>query len=162
MKVLISSLLLLAGAAVFFWAQSGSTVSSSFAKGHIVTVKVDSVTINWEKMNHDEREEYMRHVVMPKMRKVFADFNADKYGKINCKTCHGDGASDQSFKMPNPKLPKLPKTSEGFSELNNKHPEMMKFMMQTVKPVMASLLQMPQYDMKTGKGFGCSNCHTSE
>ncbi len=162
MKLLLCIALVFVGGLLLLAAGTGTITLSSFAKGHLTALKADTVTIDWEKMNHDDREEYMRHVVMPKMRKVFADFDANKYGKINCKTCHGDGASDQSFKMPNPKLPKLPKTSEGFAELNKKHPEMMKFMMETVKPTMASLLNMPPFDPKTHKGFGCSNCHTTE
>ena len=111
-------------------------------------------------MDHEAREDYMRNVVMPKMRKVFADFNAEKFPKINCKTCHGEGVTNETFKMPNPKLPKLPSAESGWTELNAKKPEMMKFMMEVVKPEMAKLLNIPQRDKDHPKGFGCTNCHT--
>src|SRR5436309_10892457 len=71
-------------------------------------------TINWDKMDHSERMAYMKKVVLPTMRKEFADFDSKHFAKINCKTCHGAGAEDDSYKMPNPDLPKLPNSKEGW------------------------------------------------
>ena len=42
------------------------------------------------------------------MKKVFQAYDAKAYAKFTCATCHGDGATDGKFKMPNAKLPKLP------------------------------------------------------
>jgi hypothetical protein len=94
------------------------------------------------------------------MRQVFAAFNSEKYGRINCKTCHGEGATNESFSMPNPKLRKLPSTPEGFQELMEKDSAIMNFMIHQVKPTMAELLGMTQFDPTTNPGgFGCHNCH---
>jgi len=38
----------------------------------------------------------------------------------------------------------------------------MDFMMQKVKPKMAELLGMPEYDEEHPDGFGCQFCHTFE
>ena len=63
--------------------------------------------------------------------------------------------------MPNPELPKLPKSPEGFKELAEKKPEMMKFMGQTVKPTVAALLGQEPWEPQNPKGFGCIGCHES-
>ena len=34
-----------------------------------------------------------------------------------------------------------------------------RFMAAEVKPKMAELLNLPEYDPTTGQGFGCFNCH---
>ncbi len=122
----------------------------------------DNSTTAWKDMNHQQREEYMKKVVMPKMKAEFIAFDAKHFGRMNCMTCHGDGAKDETFKMPNPKLPKLPSTPEGFQKLKEKFPDMLNFMSTTVKPDMAGLLGMPAYSQQNPKGFGCNNCHTSE
>src|SRR5439155_15911662 len=46
----------------------------------------------WKDMNKDQRKQYMRKVVFPKMAQDFASFDAKKYGDMTCETCHGDGA----------------------------------------------------------------------
>ncbi len=71
---------------------------------------------------------------------------------------HGAGATDGTFKMPNAELPKLPKSPEGFKELAEKKPAMMKFMRETVKPTVAALLGLEQWPQNQ-KGFGCTGCH---
>jgi hypothetical protein len=115
----------------------------------------------WKDMEREERVTYMRTVVLPRMRQLFAEFNPEEFPRINCKTCHGDGATNESFEMPNPKLPKLPSTTEGFQELMKKDSAAMVFMMRKVKPEMAKLLGMPPSDPQTQPdGFGCGNCHT--
>lgn len=102
----------------------------------------------------------MKSTVMPKMKDEFSAFDAKRFGEMNCKTCHGDGAADGSFKMPNAKLPPVPATKEGFEKLMKKKPEICKFMMEKVTPDMAGLLGEPAYDPKTQQGFGCHGCHT--
>lgn len=115
----------------------------------------------WKKMNREERIQYMRQTVLPKMRQEFAAFDPVKYERINCKTCHGEGVTNETYKMPNPKLPKLPSTSKGFAVLMEKDTAIMGFMVHTVKPQMAELLGMPP-SMKGVEGFGCGNCHLFE
>ncbi len=123
-------------------------------------VKADSV-INWEKMTHDQRKAYMKDVIMPKIKPIFVQFDAKKFRDMKCATCHGEGAHNGQFKMPNPELPKLPNTRALFQKLVRDKPQWMEFMDKTVKPSMANLLSMPLFDPKTGKGFSCGNCHTT-
>jgi hypothetical protein len=95
------------------------------------------------------------------MKDDFATFDAKHYGGMNCATCHGDGAKNGTFKMPNPKLPKL-NPANGFKKHMDKKPEVTKFMMEKVVPDMAKLLDTQPYDPKTNTGFGCMSCHPIE
>ena len=60
--------------------------------------------------------EYMKSVVAPRMKQVFVNFSPDRFGKMNCVTCHGDSATDGSFKMPNPKLPEAAELARRLQE----------------------------------------------
>lgn len=113
----------------------------------------------WKDMSKQERAAFMKKTVMPRMSADFVAFDAKEFGEMSCATCHGDGAKDKSFKMPNPKLPKLVPTEEGFRKLSADHPDMMKFMGQKVLPDMVALLGVAPYDPKTHQGFGCFACH---
>jgi hypothetical protein len=80
---------------------------------------------------------------------------------MSCVTCHGAGAKEGKFKMPNASLPKLdPK--DGFAKHQKKTPAVTKFMMETVAPEVGKLLGMPPYNPETKQGFGCFNCHTMQ
>jgi hypothetical protein len=114
----------------------------------------------WAEMNKDQRMEYMKSVVAPRMKQVFVTFSPDRFGKMNCVTCHGDSATAGTFKMPNPKLPKLPNSPDGFKKLAAERPAVMEFMKNEVKPKMAALLGKPEYNPGTRSGFGCMECHT--
>jgi hypothetical protein len=116
----------------------------------------------WESMTKDQRKEYMKTAVMPQMKQTFVAFNADRYKAMNCVTCHGDGATDGKFTMPNPKLPKLPAAAAGFQKLMSEKPAVMQFMAMKVKPQMAHLLGMPEWTPESKTGFGCFQCHTKE
>jgi hypothetical protein len=119
--------------------------------------------IAWAAMTFEQRKAYMKTAVFPKMKERFTAFDAAHYGnKFNCATCHGDGAADGTFKMPNPKLPKLPATPEGFKQLMTDKPQMFEFMAKQVKPTMASLLGLPEFTPENHSGFGCMECHTKQ
>lgn len=119
-------------------------------------------TVDWAAMSKDQRKQYMKTVVMPQMKQTFAAFNGDRYKSMTCLTCHGDGVMQGKFTMPNPKLPKLPSTPEGFQKLMSEKPAVMQFMATKVKPQMAHLLGMPEFTPQTKTGFGCFQCHTKE
>lgn len=116
----------------------------------------------WKEMTAQERGKYMKDVVVPHMKPAFQAFDADEFKKFDCATCHGTKAKARKFKMPNPGLPALPATPAGFAPLMEKKPKMMKFMGEVVKPHMAALLGLPEFDPKQPEagGFGCTGCHT--
>jgi hypothetical protein len=116
--------------------------------------------IDWKSMDKKARGKYMKDVVMPKMKEVFTAFDAKKYANMQCMTCHGSGATNGSFAMPNPELPQLPADMSKFKEWAAKKPQMTEFMVKHVKPEMAKLLNEPEYNPETKVGFGCAECHT--
>jgi hypothetical protein len=119
-------------------------------------------SVRWVDMTKQQRGQYMASVVMPQMKELFRSFDAKKFAEFNCKTCHGQDAKDRGFEMPNPGLRELPSTQEGWGALAKDEPEFMAFMSQKVKPQMAALLDIPEYDPKNPQpgAFGCNNCHT--
>ena len=126
------------------------------------TVVHSDTVIDWSNMSKNERKEYMKKVVLPKMKPIMRQFDSKKFADVKCKTCHGYGARNGQFKMPNPELPKLPATRAGFEKLMKNKPQWMEFMSKTIKPSMANLLSLKPFNMKTGKGFGCGNCHMTK
>ena len=118
--------------------------------------------IDWEHMSEADKKKYMKSTVLPAMKKEFQTFDAKTYKKFNCATCHGEGATDGKFKMPNAKLPKLPQPTDraGFMALQQKKPDAVKFMGTVVKPKMAELLGLAEWTPATPTGFGCYQCHT--
>ena len=115
----------------------------------------------WTEMTHEQKLDFMKKVFMPKMKAEFLAFDAKTYEKMNCETCHGDGAKAGTFDMPNPKIHKL-KVDPGFKTEMGKHPEATKFMMEKVVVDARELLGLSPYDPKTHEGFGCLGCHTEK
>ena len=104
----------------------------------------------------------MKTAVLPKMGSLFHDFDAKRYADPKCVLCHGSGAKDGSFKMPNPELPKLDLTPAGMKAMHAKFAPIVEFMSKKVVPTMAGLLGEQPYDPKTQQGFGCLECHTKK
>jgi hypothetical protein len=144
-------------------ASSASAATSASAAPSTSAAPSASVAAapSWKTMTHEQKMGIMKSKVLPKMSEDFMAVDKKKYAEFSCKTCHGDAAvKDGSFKMPNPKLPKLPTDPAGFKALSTKKPEVMKFMMEKVKPDMVSLLGVEAYEPgKNETGFGCYNCH---
>ena len=115
----------------------------------------------WKDMDKKQRAEWMKTVVMPKMAKSFQGFDAKDFKDFTCVTCHGPGAKQGKFKMPNAGLPKLD-PADSFKKHMTKKPEITKYMMMSVVPEMADALQVPKYDPQTHQGFGCFNCHVAK
>jgi hypothetical protein len=107
----------------------------------------------WDKRTKAQKLATMKHVVMPKMGAAFKNVDAKRYEEFTCATCHGVGARDHSYAMPNPQLPKLDKATV------EKHPEMTKFMKDVVVPEMAKAIGEQPWSPETKKGFGCGECH---
>jgi mono/diheme cytochrome c family protein len=138
-------------------ADAGATAEKAPAPAAVGAPKID-----WAHASVAEKKKYMKSTVLPEMKKAFQEYDAKTYKKFTCATCHGDGATDGKFKMPNAKLPKLPTAQEGFMALQKKKPDAVKFMGTVVKPKMAGLLGLPEWTPQKMDGFGCYQCHTKE
>ncbi len=117
---------------------------------------------DWDKWTHEEKLAWMKSNVVSKMHDLFVAVDAPRYGDMSCKTCHGMGATEGTFTMPNEALPKLDPSPAGFATLSKTNPKMFEFMMKQVEPTMASLLGKQPYDEKTKIGFNCFRCHTKK
>lgn len=115
-------------------------------------------------MTKQQRGKYMGAVVLPKMRELFRSYNGEKYAAIGCDTCHGKDARARAFEMPNPEIMPLPATQEDWGKVMQEKPDMLKFMGEKVKPEMAKLLGLPEYNPQSPQpgALGCSACHTSK
>jgi hypothetical protein len=139
------------------------TGAASAADTAPAATPTDAKKVDWENMSFGQRKKLMKSAVLPELKKAFESFDAKKYQKFTCATCHGDGATDGKFKMPNAKLPKLPSPTDraAFAALQQKKPEVVKFMGTVVTPKVAQLLGLPEWSPQNPKGFGCYACHTS-
>ncbi len=113
----------------------------------------------WAKMDAKERYQYMKTTVLPALKTSFETYDPNRFAKMNCETCHGPDPQARNYKMPNPDLPKINGAND-FAEARKKYPGAVEFMMTSVEPTMAALLQDPPWTPKRPKGFGCYRCHT--
>jgi hypothetical protein len=117
----------------------------------------------WTDMNHEARQKFMKDVFMPKMKVEFAAFDP-KFQTMDCKTCHGAGAEDGSFEMPNPQIKPLPNNEAAFVAWVSKDAaagRFAEFMVKKVEPMTGELLHLSVFDPKTKTGdVSCSTCHT--
>ena len=116
--------------------------------------------VAWADMNDEQRHDYMKNTVLPQMKETFVAFDAEEFAEMDCKTCHGPGVDDKSFKMPNPDLMPLDFSPGAMEALDEDHQKVAKWMGETVLPQMANLLGEKPYDPATQQGFGCLGCHT--
>lgn len=116
----------------------------------------------FDDLSREEQVDYMKTIVLPTMHPMFRDWEPDEFQEMTCAACHGKGAQDRTFEMPNPDLPRLPGGPDGFERLMAEEPEATTFMAQVVVPRMAALLGEKPYDPETKKGFGCFDCHMTE
>jgi hypothetical protein len=109
-------------------------------------------------------EENRHEVILPQLKETFVAFDA-RFATMTWATCHGEGVTDGSYKMPSASVPKLPGSEEAFYEYikDPEHARWSQFMMDKVWPQMATLLKVPMFDPSThADGFSCNNCHTLE
>ena len=157
------SLALVAVALAFVGTSLSLPGAASAADPAPAAAEAAATKVDWETMTFDQRKRLMKAKVLPQLKKAFQAVNPKRYDKFTCATCHGDGAATGKFKMPNPKLPKLPAPTDraGFEALQQKKPEVFKFMETVVKPTVAGILGLPEWSPQSPKGFGCFACHTS-
>lgn len=119
---------------------------------HATTVLPD---VPFDELDHGQRLEFMKRVVLPKMRPLFQGHDATRFAKFGCKTCHGASVDNGEYHMPNDKLPKL-----NFADMSKFKPGDIEFMKTEVLPTMAQLLKQPVRSEEKPDGFGCLECHT--
>lgn len=114
----------------------------------------------WSELSYDERRAHMARHVVPVMSELFAGYDAERFADVGCATCHGEGASERRFAMPNPDLlPLYPTGTVGQYQAVERYPEGVRFMYSRVVPAMQTLLGAPEFDAATGEGFTCFSCH---
>ncbi len=106
-------------------------------------------------MTGDQKLQHMKTVIRPTMGKLFTAYDAKDFADFGCGTCHGPNKEDT-----HKALPKLTLSGDGFKKLSTTKPAVMKFMVETVTPAMATAMGEPPFDPATHKGFGCGGCHT--
>jgi mono/diheme cytochrome c family protein len=100
-------------------------------------------------MDAAERTRFMSEVVMPTMRALFVEADAERFADFSCGSCHGRGAADGTFSMPSSDVPALGGAPGSTGEEHKQR--MTDFMRTIVKPKMAELLGDSE--------LRCSNCH---
>ena len=121
-----------------------------------------SASTPWEQLTHDQRLARMKTVVLPTMTAAFQGYDGNKYVGFDCTTCHGERIKAGDFSMPNPALPPLQTSEDGFKTLAANKPDAVKFMMGTVKPQMVQILGVTAWEPSNPTGFGCYGCHPME
>lgn len=112
----------------------------------------------WHDMNDEQKGQFMAEVVMPEMRQLFQEHDAEEFADFSCRTCHGENAREVGFHMPNGLHPLS--HDQIMATFASDHPGAV-FMTQRVWPRMAELLGEPLYNPETQQGFSCLNCHGS-
>lgn len=153
--------LFLASILVYFLvACGGKGTTPAGGGGDTVPTDPPAADMPFKDMDHAQRKAFMKEVVVPEMKALFVAFDP-KFESMNCATCHGEGAADGSFEMPNPGLPVLPADEAGWAKLGQDEPAFLEFMSSKVTPAMAKLLSETEFDWATNTGeFGCQGCHT--
>jgi hypothetical protein len=140
---------------------AGSAAAAGSGDGSAFFAGMDGIA--YKDMDKKQRGAYMKKVVLPRARELFSAFDP-KLPEVGCKTCHGDGVADHTFKMPNPKIKPLPDSEEAFMAWVSKDKDAArwsKFMGEQLEPEMAKLVGKKPFDPKTKTGeFSCANCHT--
>jgi hypothetical protein len=123
--------------------------------------------VAWKKMTYDQKRAYMKAAVVPTMKPIFQAFDAKKFKKVDCVTCHGEDGPDRKYKMPSNDIHPLPGSKEAFEaklKVEPTWPKWTEFMAQKVEPAMGKLLDVPVFDPKkpVEGAFSCNACHKLE
>jgi hypothetical protein len=153
MKALVAVVLLTAACG----SKSPSTPTTPTPAGGEGRAAVVLPDVAFEKLDQDQRAEFMKQKVVPVMKPLFQNHDPKDFAEFGCQTCHGEQVKDGHFDMPNPGLPKL-----NFKDLSKFKKEDLEWMGQAIEPTMAKILNLPLYSKDNPTGFGCLACHTME
>ncbi|MBN2344176.1 MAG: hypothetical protein JXX29_21445 [Deltaproteobacteria bacterium] len=139
---------------------SGGAGSSDGASDEEAAQEVDptatSDDVPFKDMAFGERKMFMKDVVMPGMKPLFAKGHPD----FSCASCHGDNMADVNFEMPNTLAPLNP-AAMPFESDDEKIRQAAAYMKDTIVPTMAGLLREEPFNPETKQGFGCFECHAT-
>jgi hypothetical protein len=114
----------------------------------------------WASMSHADQEMYMVGYVLPIHAEIFHEHDAERYAQFECATCHGDDGAERNYEMPSRYLPALPRQgTRAWTQMQERNPEAYRFMAEQVTPTMRTQLGLPEFNPRTGRGFGCFGCH---
>ncbi len=123
--------------------------------------------VAWKDMTFKQKKAYMKTAVTPTMKPIFQAFDAQRFKKVTCVTCHGADGVERKYKMPSNDIHPLPGTPEAFQaklKAEPTWPKWTEFMVQKVEPAMGKLLDVAVFDPKkpVEGAFSCNNCHKLE
>lgn len=110
----------------------------------------------WADMTLDQKKAIMKEKVVPAVAAIWKE-GPEPDEEVNCVTCHGKGALEGKFDMPNPGLPSLNPANQFAAHQDDA--EWLEFMGTKVVPTVANAIGVDPYDPATQSGFGCFNCH---
>jgi hypothetical protein len=137
----------------------GATSPASAPAGAAIGVGPPEVA--WSELTRAQQADFMGRVVLPRFATMFQAFDAHAFDKVQCVTCHGPGAEDRTFKMPNPALYVLPETQQDFDRLFRTKRRWMRLMQQVDRDMELTLGLKPFDPATASPGWsGCYSCHT--
>jgi hypothetical protein len=118
-------------------------------------------SVAWADKTFEQRKTWMGIEVFPKMKTAFQGHDATQFKSFTCETCHGDGAKEKNYAMPNDSIYPLPKDDpiKAAMEYDDK---IAKFMVNDVVPQMATMLSTQPASAENPTGLSCFGCHPTE
>jgi len=114
--------------------------------------------LTWKAMNREQRKAHMRSVVLPQAAALFGAWRPERFAKVDCTLCHGQGAITGVFEMPTTHLPTLSGELLLGPEFAT-HPETTRLKLDRLVPMMSEALGVKSFSIITRTGFGCYSCH---
>jgi hypothetical protein len=114
----------------------------------------------WKDKTREQRMDWMGTVVFPKMRAAFKELDSQRYADFSCQSCHGERMEMDDFKMPS-NLYALSR-KDTLEKARSYDAKTTEFMLETVVPEMAKLLDTEPYDREKKAGLSCFACHPVE
>lgn len=114
--------------------------------------------VPWAQKKRQQREDWMGLEVLPQMKALFIEEDAEGYADFQCQVCHGDDMEIVGFEMPSASLFALSPTDPVGAAMEYDE-EVTDFMVAKVVPKMAALLSTEPFDPESQSGFGCFGCH---
>lgn len=136
------------------WEDDEPTVESHH--GAIEQIGISGPDSPWGEMSHEDREWYMVGKVLPIMKELFGNQDAERWSAstYGCETCHGENGAEDDYAMPHQSQYQVPEPgTPAWQNMERIFPDVVEFMRETVTPTMGTLLGIENYT--------CNHCHPS-